>query len=453
MENKYLWIDAADFQDRGEWALDTQFVHLMGSPYLLAVMSPGIPVADAKTTAKWEGGKMARVWVRTKNWYYPYAPGIFNIAINGEKNKVDLGNAPTHDWYWHLAGDFELEQGEIQVKLCDKSGYFGRCAAILITDDMDYVPKRPVEDYKKERAYFTGKDLTPKRFGDYDVVVCGAGPGGVPAAVAAARHGAKTLLISSRPVVGGNGSSEAGVGFNGASSRQFNAREGGIGEEIVRGQYKNKKGWTPVLQELCDREENLTVIYNYFVNGAETVDNTIQSITALNTLTNEQILVTGRQFIDCSGDGWMGYYAGAKYRIGREAQWQYNEEFAPEIPDTMTMSGCNQNGGRKGMILFKELDHEVPFVAPEWVPVFPKGKAYGRNLEGRIGSHWWLEAPNTLDDLYDAELARDEIMRIVLGHFNYLKNLWDDKDKAKNYVFNCMPFYDAKRESRRFVGD
>ena len=452
MENRYLWIDAADFRDKGEWVLDTQFVHLMGSPYLLAVMSPGTPVADACTTVNWNGRKMARVWVRTKNWYYPYAPGVFRIAVNGELNPVDLGDAPTHDWYWQLAGDFELPQGETEIKLCDRSGYFARAAAILITDDMDYVPPRPVEAYKKERARLTGRDLTPKPFGNYDVVVCGAGPGGVPAAVAAARHGAKTLLISGRPVVGGNASSEAGVGFNGASARQFNAREGGIAEEIVRGHFQTKTGWTDVMQALCDREENLTVIYHYFVNGAETVDNTIRSITAVNVMTNEQITVTGREFIDCTGDGWLGFHAGAKYRIGREAKWQYNEEFAPETADTRTMSGCNMSGGRKGIPLFKELDHAAPYTAPEWVPIFAKGRDYGRNIEG-IGFAWWLEAPNTLDDLYDAEMARDELFRILLGHFNYLKNLWDEKDRTKNYVFNCMPYYDAKRESRRFVGD
>ena len=182
------------------------------------------------------------------------------------------------------------------------------------------------------------------------------------------------------------------------------------------------------------------------------MDGTIQSITALNTLTNEQIIVTGKQYIDCSGDGWLGYHAGAKYHIGREANWQFGEEFAPEVPDTQTMSGCNMLGATRGIPLFTELDHEVPFVLPEWAPLFPAGKAYGRHVTG-VSFQWWLEAPNTYDDIYDAEMARDELFRILIGHFNYLKNLWDEKEKAKNYVFSCMPYYDAKRESRRFVGD
>jgi len=36
-----------------------------------------------------------------------------------------------------------------------------------------------------------------------DVVVCGGGPGGVPAAIAAARHGAKTVLIERYGFMGG----------------------------------------------------------------------------------------------------------------------------------------------------------------------------------------------------------------------------------------------------------
>ena len=39
--------------------------------------------------------------------------------------------------------------------------------------------------------------------GEYDVIVAGGGPAGVPAAIAAAREGAKTLLIEHFGSVGG----------------------------------------------------------------------------------------------------------------------------------------------------------------------------------------------------------------------------------------------------------
>ena len=48
-EQVKIWIDALEFEEKGGWKTDTQYVHLMGCGYLLAANEPGIPVADAKT--------------------------------------------------------------------------------------------------------------------------------------------------------------------------------------------------------------------------------------------------------------------------------------------------------------------------------------------------------------------------------------------------------------------
>ena len=445
----YIWIDSIDFKDRGQWKLDTQFSHLMGSSYLLACHQPGVPVEDAKAEFDVPEEGLYKVWVRTRNWYHPYSPGLFNIEINSEKGVDILGNGFTHDWYWQPAGEFELSAGKAQLKLCDQTGYFARVAAVLITDDFDFVPAHPVSEYEKERAKFRNISLEPEYKGEYDVVIAGGGPGGISSAIAAAREGAKTLLITSRPVLGGNGSTEAGVRFHGASSRQPNAREGGITEEIMRNYFHYGKDWTTIIEELCSCEDNLTVLYSYFVTDCLTVDNTIKTLYAKQVETGEYISVSGKMFVDCTGDGWLGYYAKAKFRLGRESKKEFNEEFAPNFSDTLTMSGCNM-GSKEPM--FKDVGYEVPFEKPSWAPEFPKGEDYGRNIED-IAFAWWLEAPNVIDDVYNAEMARDELFRIVIGHFNYLKNLWDEKDRAKNYVLWRMPYYDAKRESRRLVGD
>lgn len=62
----------------------------------------------------------------------------------------------------------------------------------------------------------------------YDVVVCGGGLAGFCAAVAAARHGAKTCIVPDRPVFGGNSSSEVRVTPHGAACFHAYARETGI---------------------------------------------------------------------------------------------------------------------------------------------------------------------------------------------------------------------------------
>ena len=49
-----LLVEAESFSEPGGWKLDTQFIHEMGSPYLLA-HGLGKPVADAKTTIDFRG--------------------------------------------------------------------------------------------------------------------------------------------------------------------------------------------------------------------------------------------------------------------------------------------------------------------------------------------------------------------------------------------------------------
>ena len=44
-------LEAESFEEHGGWLLDTQFIDLMGSPYMLA-HGLGKPVADATTTVR-----------------------------------------------------------------------------------------------------------------------------------------------------------------------------------------------------------------------------------------------------------------------------------------------------------------------------------------------------------------------------------------------------------------
>ena len=67
----------------------------------------------------------------------------------------------------------------------------------------------------------------------YDVLVAGGGMSGVCAAIAAARHGAKVLLVQDRSRLGGNASSEVKMHIVGAdcSGRRLGWREGVLIED------------------------------------------------------------------------------------------------------------------------------------------------------------------------------------------------------------------------------
>ena len=450
-EQGFIWIDAEDFTDYGGWLLDTQFVHLMGSAYLIAA-GIGKPVKDATVNVDVPAAGKYRVWVRARNWIKEYAPGKFSVSIAGVRSKRVFGAADTEEWVWEPAGDFDLEKGRVQIALRDLTGYYGRCDALILTADLSYTPPQKLDDVQKERSRLTGLSLEPKPAGEFDVIVVGAGSAGCPAALASARMGAKTALIQNRPVLGGNASVELGVGINGAASCHPNARESGIVEEIGRIKARfGYRGWSQPFQDAADKEPNLSVFVNRHVFAVEMQSRTrIAAVKAVDTLTNEITVYKGKMFIDCTGDGWVGYYAGAKYRRGREPRDEFNESLAPEKPDKITMSGCimAQCCGYRAQDTGKPVKYEPP----PWAPKFPSAEEFGRKPRG-IGGSWWLEHPGDIDDIWHAEQARDELIRITFGYWDYVKNVSPMREKAANYALALVPIIDAKRESRRLVGD
>jgi len=451
-----IWIDATEFENKGGWKLDTQFVHLMGSGYLIAADMPGVPVEDASVDVTIPKQGHYRIWVWDRNWLRPHDPGQFTVLVDGKDTGNVLGKIPSDKWLWEIAGDVELTEGTHTLFLHDLTGYFGRCASVLITDDFDYVPSRELEWIYAERAKIKGLSNEVSEGGTYDVIVAGGGPGGVPAAIASARKGMKTLLLQNRPMLGGNASSEVGITMDGAEVAHINAREGGIAEEIRRLRDRDPSfqgDWTRAMETLTAVEPNLTVMCNMHVCQAEMTNAAkIRSVVARNMQDLTRTRFAAKIFIDCTGDSWLGYYAGAKYRYGREATWQHNESIAPELADMLTMSGCIKSGNRP---FFFQSEIPVEYHAPVWVPALPTDdKTFGRNITGNGGSmYWWLEAPNVYDDMWDGEEARDALLMAILGYYDHIKNHWSGKEKAQNLLFRFTSVFNGRRESRRLIGD
>lgn len=451
------WIDAAEFEDKGGWYLDTQFVYEMGQAYLMAADKPGIPVKPAVHSFKLQSDENYRVWVRTKNWKVPEAPGRFMLSVDDNKLGNICGKMPADKWYWELAGSIELKAGIHTLKVIDLTGWLSRFAAIIITDDIDFTPSPEVERLLNQRNEIKKTSPSIKQSKGWDFLVVGAGPGGVPAAISAARAGLKTALINSRPHLGGNSSDEGTIGYDGAACHNPGMAETGIANEIKNIKWHNDITWQKALEMLTENEPNLTVFNNTLCINANVENNKIVSAVCVDTITLEKNEFFATVFADCSGDGWLGYFSGAKYRVGREAFAETGEELAPVNPDTLTMSGCicgiTKDGLKKRSFYAEDTGKPVDFTLPDFAIKLPEGEKLCRTAEQTNVAEWWLENSNDYDDLFEAEYVRDTLVRLALGYFDWLKNSNATKDKMRNYELKELALYNSKRENRRIIGD
>src|SRR5699024_6348781 len=147
---------------------------------------------------------------------------------------------------------------------------------------------------------------------EYEVVVCGGGLAGFSAAIASARHGARTVLIQDRPVLGGNSSSEVRVTPHGAAAFHGYARETGvISEALVEDRATNhakidENGWTNsvwdmILYDMAMRTPNLTLLLNTGVESAVVADGRITVVRARTWGAELIHEISGAAFIDCTG--------------------------------------------------------------------------------------------------------------------------------------------------------
>ena len=370
---------------------------------------------------------------------------------------VTLG-ASKRGWSWERVGRFGLHAGKNELRLVDLSGAFARCDALVLARDDGYVPPDDAEALTKERMRLSGVDDTVSEGGVFDVIVVGAGPGGIGASVAAARHGARTLLLHDRPVIGGNCSSECGIGLGGAFAARDGVRECGLAEEarLIRVHLAESRpgkwaSWTEAFRRLTDPlAPTLAVVGDKRVVKVEKRGECISAVVARDTRTGRWTRYHAAYFADATGDGWIGRFAGAESMYGREAGKEFGEEWiAPEKRDELTMSGTIM-GGCMGYGIRRLKDGVAPpYVTPVWANVLPKG--FKRKVSGPQAP-WWLENPGRIDDLRSPEEARDNLIRVSFAYFGWVRNEWEGREAAKSVVLDCVPFHYARREGWRLKG-
>lgn len=312
---------------------------------------------------------------------------------------------------------------------------------------------------------------------EYDVVVIGGGMSGICAALAAARHGARTALVHDRHVLGGNASSEIRMHICGASENlaKPDLEESGILHEIMldnksRNDYYNFSIWDMVLFSTVKRQKNLTVYLSTAMESCEMGEgSTIRSIDAYQLTTETHWKISGKVFIDCTGNATLGYYAEAEFRTGSEGRDEFGE------PDALGQPNKERMGNT---LLFKAVDrgHPVAFKKPDFARTFTEEElkyrthsaVHGAQIKGEVDKayvrmtsfstssvdygYWWIELPGETDDIIDEyEQIRDELVSCIYGIWDHLKNGGDHG--AENYDLEWVGMLPGSREGRRLIGD
>lgn len=279
-----------------------------------------------------------------------------------------------------------------------------------------------------------------------DLCVVGGGLAGLCAALAAARHGCRVVLMQDRPVLGGNASSEIRMWVCGAHGKDN--REGGICEELfLENFYANPSHryslWDGVLYGAAIEEKNLLLLLNCTCQSAEMQDGCIASVTGWQLNSETYHTVRATWFADCSGDSILAPLTGAPYMYGREAKAEYGETIPPDVADRKTM-------GMSCIFQIRETDHKTTFVPPKWAYSYPDDSCLPFRDHGIYSNFWWIELGGEDDCIHDTDRLRDELLKIAYGVWDHMKNHGDHG--VDNWELEWMGFLPGKRESRRYRG-
>ncbi|MDD4889347.1 MAG: FAD-dependent oxidoreductase [Phycisphaerae bacterium] len=293
-----------------------------------------------------------------------------------------------------------------------------------------------------------------------DVLVAGGGPAGLAAAIAAARAGAKTLLVEQANCLGGVGT--AGGHNHICILRQWggpNRIVGGIMWEICR--RSADEGFAVVtganldyelepMKFLLDRmaaEAGVTLLYHTFY--CETLVEGSRAVGAIVQNKSGRSIIRARRIIDGSGDGDAAASAGCTFEVGRSSDHACQ-------PATLmfTIGGV-------------DWDRVKAFRGDDWKlsAVWAKAQADGvmEPIQNQIMGWWWT--PSRPDQVgvnfthmtgVDANNATDLTRATIEGRrqafhcLDVYRRYIPGMEKA--YMISTAPLL-GLRESRRIIGE
>jgi hypothetical protein len=204
-----------------------------------------------------------------------------------------------------------------------------------------------------------------ERLGRWDIVVVGSGSAGSSAAIAAARSGARVLLIEKLPFLGGTSTAVLDT-FYGFYTPGSHARKvvGGIGDDVVAelrslgpvierpNSYGAGTGVTyhpdhlKVAWERLVKAAGADVLLHAFVQDAAVADGRVAALAVATKAGLKRVEAV--VFIDASGDADMCHYAGFGYELAGELE--------PAQTLTTTFRVANVDMARRATVTRAELE-------------------------------------------------------------------------------------------------
>ena len=328
------------------------------------------------------------------------------------------------------------------MALKDLTGFDGRCDALYFTQETNPVlPSKDLKELSDWKDEVSGRAKEKIEEFSFDVVIVGGGMSGCGAALAARSQGLKVALIQDRPLFGGNASEEVRVhslGIHGYGTK--------ILKKIDTAHYPNGHAKAKNDQEKREQamaQSGVDLFAHHLACGLEKEGNQIVSVEAREVNSGRIKRFSAPSFIDATGDGWLGYWAGADYRYGREAASEHNEGWdkygdlwSPEKPDNRVMGTS-------------VLWNSVRSKTKQDFPKVPWALPVAGNHAAINGEWYWEYSENKLNQIDDAEAIRDHMLRAIFGSFSNAK-------KNPKYAPNRLAwvaYVGGKRESRRIMGD
>ncbi|WP_251966624.1 FAD-dependent oxidoreductase [Parabacteroides sp. AD58] len=187
----------------------------------------------------------------------------------------------------------------------------------------------------------------------YDLVIIGGNPGGIMAAISAAKLGQTSVILERTEYIGGlpaNGLGATDIATRNATTglfkdfvdRVYQYYVSTYGEKSSQvqlcsnGYHFEPSVATTVFQDMiAEHKDKITILtmrqFDSDPNNLIVKDNKISKIIVTNRITGDKEIYEGSVFLDATYEGDLGAAAGVPFRVGREGKDEFNEPGAGRV--------------------------------------------------------------------------------------------------------------------------